>query len=403
MNGNAPIYFIRTYGCQANTADSSYISDILNRNKFVELELPNELSVSTEEGCREKELLTYALEHSNLFIINSCCVRQKSEDKVYGIGKIVKDLKQKNKHIPLIILTGCMVGSTKGERKRIDAKELEGKTDWVDIYLDHESVAMLPELIKSKGLYSGMLNVKNPSGKNKRSHSYINISTGCDNFCSYCVVPYSRGKEVSRDEREIINEIVKLTKDGVTDFTLCGQNVNSWGLNYDEKFKIRAGSSEHVPFVDLLKKIHSIPEVKKIDFISSNPFDFTIDLVKTLGMPKISNYLHIAVQSGSNEILKKMNRRHTVKDFLSLISEIKKIRPDMELGTDIIVGFPGETEKQFMETVDLFKKIKFNVAFISKYSPRKGTFAYKNYPDDVPREEKSRRLSYLTKIWKDSL
>jgi len=196
---------------------------------------------------------------------------------------------------------------------------------------------------------------------------------------------------------------VKLTKDGVTEFTLCGQNVNSWGLNYDEKFKIRAGSSEHVPFVDLLKKIHSIPEVKKIDFISSNPFDFTIDLVKTLGMPKISNYLHIAVQSGSNEILKKMNRRHTVKDFLSLISEIKKIRPDMELGTDIIVGFPGETEKQFMETVDLFKKIKFNVAFISKYSPRKGTFAYKNYPDDVPREEKSRRLSYLTKIWKDSL
>ena len=183
---------------------------------------------------------------------------------------------------------------------------------------------------------------------------------------------------------------------------LCGQNVNSWGLDMREKFEIRTGSVHKLPFAELLRKVHAIPEVQKIDFMSSNPFDFTTDMIDVLKLPKISNYLHIAIQSGNNDVLKKMNRRHTVEDFLSLIEKIKKVRPDIELGTDVIVGFPSETRDQFMDTVKLFQTVKFNVAFISMYSPRKGTPAEKFFKDDVDQAEKKWRHAHLTDVWKKS-
>ena len=170
-----------------------------------------------------------------------------------------------------------------------------------------------------------------------------------------------------------------------------------------EKFEIRSGSDQKLPFASLLRDVHEIEGLEKIDFLSSNPFDFTSDLIDALTLPKISDYLHIAVQSGNNEILKKMNRRHSVEDFISLIERIKERKPNLVLGTDIIVGFPTESNEQFEDTIKLFQKIKFKVAFISIYSPRKGTPAEKFYKDDVPLKEKKERHARLTKVWQESL
>jgi tRNA-2-methylthio-N6-dimethylallyladenosine synthase len=200
----------------------------------------------------------------------------------------------------------------------------------------------------------------------------------------------------------ILREVEHLAKRGFKEITLCGQNVNSWGLSMSEKFEIRTGSEQKLPFADLLRKVHDITEVEKIGFISSNPFDFTQDLIEALKLPKISNYLHIAAQSGNNEVLKRMNRRHTIEDFYKLMGEIKAAKPEVEFGTDIIVGFPGETREQFMDTVRLFETVKFNVAYISIYSPRKGTPAERFFADDVDRTEKKWRHEYLSKVWKNT-
>lgn len=394
-------YFVKTFGCQANIADSNTLSGILEALGF-------EKALEPSEHVNERDLYLDLLPQVDVFIINTCSVRQKSEDKVFGLGKILNELKKADKKIPFIVMAGCMVGSVTGERQRYAFEELRKKTPWVDLYMNPSQVFDLPNLLHEKGVLDEWAVQKyqasdiKPVLQDKRS-AFVNISYGCDNFCTFCVVPYARGAEVSRDEKEIIAEIQHLLLRGITDFTLCGQNVNSWGLDRKTKFQVRTGSNDKLPFADLLRKIHAIDGVQKISFLSSNPFDFTADLLDAIKLPKIDNYLHIAVQSGNNDVLKNMNRRHTIEDFFALVEKIKEAKPAVELGTDIIVGFPGETEAQFMDTVELFKKVKFHVAFISIYSVRKGTNADKFYPDDVPLEEKKRRHAYLTKIWKNSL
>lgn len=398
-------YFIKTYGCQANIADSNTLAGILEALGYEAYDL--DLSIETKELANEYDHLLNVLGKVDLFIVNTCSVRQKSEDKVYGLGKVIKNATDLGKTLPFFIMAGCMVGSVTGERQRYSFEDLQKKTPWVNLYINPSQIFDLPEKLKERGVLNDWAVQKftsasavNTSGFSRCA--FINISYGCDNFCTFCVVPYSRGKEISRSKNEILTEIKHYVARGVTDITLCGQNVNSWGLTMSEKFNIRTGSEFSLPFTSLLKEIHSISEVAKIDFISSNPFDFTQDLVNALKMPKISNYLHMAVQSGNNEILKAMNRRHTVEDFINLISKIRSIKPNIEIGTDIIVGFPGETRDQFMDTVSLVQKVKFNVAYISMYSPRKGTPAERFFKDDIPLEEKKWRHQYLTKVWKDT-
>lgn len=379
-------YNIVTFGCQANEADSSTMAGILE-------------SLGFEKASNLKE--------ADLFIVNTCSVRQKSEDKAYGIGKLIKEINDEGGTPPFVIMAGCMVGSVTGERQRYAFEELKKRTPWVNEYINPHQISNLPEILyKNKLISEWAIKKFNPdeifSPNELDKNILINISLGCDNFCSFCVVPYSRGAEVSRSKEEIIREIKHYTVRGFSKFTLCAQNVNSWGLSMSEKFEIRSGSDQKLPFANLLREVHEIPEVEKIDFISSNPFDFTNDLIDALGLPKVSNYLHMAVQSGNNEILKKMNRRHTVEDFISLVEKIKSAKPDIEIGTDIIVGFPGETHEQFLDTVNLFKKVKFNVAYISIYSPRKGTPSAKFYVDDVPLKEKKERHRVLTEVWKES-
>jgi tRNA-2-methylthio-N6-dimethylallyladenosine synthase len=380
-------YCITTFGCQANLADSNTMAGILESLGFEKVE---------------------NLEESDLFIVNTCSVRQKSEDKAYGIGKIVKELNDNNQKVPFIVMAGCMVGSVTGERQRYAFEELKKRTPWVNEYINPHQIMNLPEiLVKNKILGDWALAKFDASkvygSQTDSKHVFINISTGCDNFCSFCVVPYSRGAEISRSREEIIREIQHYVLRGYTQFTLCGQNVNSWGLSMSDKFEIRSGSDQKLPFASLLREIHVIPEVEKIEFISSNPFDFTQDLIDVFKLPKISEYLHIAVQSGNNEILQKMNRRHTVEDFFKLMELLKKNKPTIRIGTDVIVGFPSETEEQFLDTIKLFKLVKFDNAYISIYSPRKGTPSAKFYLDDIPLEVKKERHARLTKVWKESL
>jgi len=382
-------YLIKTYGCQANLADSNKIASILEVLGFEEAD---------------------SLDTADIFLVNTCSVRQKSDDKVYGLGKVLRLLREEKGRTPFVIMVGCIVGSGIGARKRYEIDELVKKTPWVDLYLSPTQINELPNILipffieRGISIKSGIkkLDLDSLDLKTEGKSSYVNISYGCDNFCTFCVVPYARGREVSRSKEDILKEINKLIKKGVTEVTLCGQNVNSWGLTPVEKSKIRIGGGQRLPFADLLREIHSIPEIEKIEFISSNPFDFTQDLVDVFKLPKISNYLHIAVQSGNNDILKVMNRRHTFEEFVDLINRLKKIRPNIELGTDIIVGFPNETREQFMDTVSLFKKIKFAVAFISMYSPRKGTKAFKDFEDNVFLEEKKYRHAYLNKVWMEN-
>lgn len=379
-------YMITTFGCQANVADSGAMAGMLEALGF------------------EK---TESLGDSDLFIVNTCSVRQKSEDKAYGIGREVKILKDTGKKIPFIIMAGCMVGSVTGERQRYEFQELKKKTPWVNDYINPHQIGTLPQILLDNNLVSDWAKSKIQAEEvfpvsQTSQNAYINISTGCDNFCTFCVVPYARGREISRSREEILREIKHFILRGFKNFTLCAQNVNSWGLDMSEKFEIRSGSDKDLPFASLLREIHEFPEVEKIDFVSSNPFDFTSDLIQVFLLPKISNYLHIAVQSGSNSVLQRMNRRHTIQEFIDLIERLRTNKPDLQIGTDIIVGFPGETLEEFEETKKLFEKIKFDNAYISIYSPRKGTPAEKHYQDDISLVEKKRRHSELTKVWKES-
>jgi tRNA-2-methylthio-N6-dimethylallyladenosine synthase len=379
-------YYITTFGCQANEADSNTMAGILEALGFER---------------------TDSMEESDIYIVNTCSVRQKSEDKAYGIGKELKELTDDGKETPFVVMAGCMVGSVTGERQRYAFEELKKRTPWVQEYINPHQIMNLPEILFKNGLISEWAIQKfNPEkvyGSQKdNKHVFINISTGCDNFCAFCVVPYSRGAEKSRSKEEIIREIQHYLLRGYTDFTLCAQNVNSWGLSMVDKFDIRSGSDQKLPFAELLREIHNLEGVEKIDFLSSNPFDFTSDLIDVFKLPKISNYLHMAVQSGNNEVLKRMNRRHTIEDFYTLIERIRLAKPDLEIGTDIIVGFPGETEEEFLDTIKLFEKVKFNVAFISIYSPRKGTPSEKHMNDDVPLSEKKSRHARLMKVWQET-
>ena len=275
----AQTYFIRTYGCQANIADSSTIAGVLESLDFERFPEP--------EGKNEDEKLLKVIQNCDLLIINTCSVRQKSEDKVYGIGKLLvpqvilsrNEESSSAKRSAFIIMAGCMVGSVTGERQRYEFEELKKRTPWVNDYINPSQIMNIPNiLLKNNKLSKWAVGKFNPNSveniHNDNTHAlahqgassaYINISYGCDNFCTFCVVPYARGAEVSRSQEEIISEIIHLIKRGFTQFTLCGQNVNSWGLTATEKFEIRTGSDQKLPFANLLRKVHEVEGVNKIN------------------------------------------------------------------------------------------------------------------------------------------
>jgi len=315
---------------------------------------------------------------TDVVIINTCSVRQSAEDRVLGLVNNLSKIKSKKRR-PKIILTGCML--------RYPLPRLKKMLSAVD------------EFIKLKDLIGNIPPYASSFAKTTED-TWVTIMEGCDNYCTYCVVPYSRGREVSRPMEEIICEVKELVKRGIKEITLLGQNVNSYGKKHSldsSDFSDSPDKPDKSQFAKLLKELHKIKGLKKISFLTSNPQDLTDDIIEAMKLPKIVRYLHLPVQSGDDGILKKMNRQYTAKQYLNLIKKIRHQIPEIEIGTDIIVGFPGETRLQFQNTVALCKKARFKVAYVAKYSPRWGTAAFK-LEDNVSPQEKKRRWRILDKL-----
>jgi tRNA dimethylallyltransferase len=372
-------YKIITFGCQSNLSDSERIAKVMDSIGF---------------------LKTQDVNSCDVLIFNSCSVKKSAEDRVFGQARNIAKTKEKNKNIK-VILTGCML------HHKLDY--LDKKAPFVDIFLKIKDLHTLPKRLGYKAKVNPKEYLSFEAKHESKFRAYVPISYGCNNFCTYCIVPFSRGREYSRPKKEIINEIKNLIKKGYKEIWLLGQNVNSYGIeNYSErtmwsgktkkgvKPKIKKGCST---FTDLLKEVDKIPGDFWIRYTSPHPKDFTDDLIDIMAKSKkITNYIHLPVQSGDNKILKKMNRTYSVEHFEKLVKKIRKKIPNISITTDTIVGFSSETKKQFENTKKLYKRVGFDMAFISKYSPRPQTASQIAFLDDVSNEEKERRFKDLTKI-----
>lgn len=330
MKGRRKTYHILTYGCQMNEHDSEKISGMLT-------------SIGYEETDDEKS--------ADLVIFNTCLIRENAELKVFGKLGEVKGLKR-NKPDMLVAVCGCMM-----QKQEIREKLLK-KFSFVDIIFGTNTIHELPLLIynveinkrKSMGIVDNTESIYEnmPKQRKFKYKALVNITYGCNNFCTYCVVPYVRGREKSREPDEIIDEIKTLAEDGCKEVTLLGQNVNSYGSNLDKR----------VTFAELLYEINKIEGIERIRFMTSHPKDLTDDLIKAIKeCDKVCNHVHLPVQSGSNDVLKRMNRKYTREHYLNLVEKLKKAVPDIAITTDIIVGFPGETEEDFLDTIDIVKRL----------------------------------------------
>lgn len=368
--------YVHTIGCQMNAKDSEKIAGILEQIGFVQVDNEN----------------------ADFVIYNTCTVRENANLKVYGRLGYLKKLKEKNPHM-MIALCGCMM------QEENVLEKIKKSYRFVDIVFGTHNIFKLAELldtrISSKGMVVDIWKDTNlivedlPIDRKYSFKSGINIMFGCNNFCSYCIVPYVRGRERSRNPKDIINEIKEIVKDGVVEVMLLGQNVNSYGKNLDEPMS----------FAKLLQEIEKIEGLKRIRFMTSHPKDLSDELIEVMkNSKKICKHLHLPVQSGSSDILKKMNRRYTKEQYLNLVDKIKKAVPDISLTTDIIVGFPGESEEDFLDTLDVVKKVRFDSAFTFIYSKRTGTPAASmdnQVPEDVIKDRFDRLLKEVQTISAD--
>ena len=353
MNKNK--FYIKTFGCQMNEYDSNKIVELMETISFQRID---------------------KIDEADCFIFNTCHIRQKATQKVYSdIGKIKKIYKNKKK--PIFILAGCVA--------QAESTLVFEKSDYVDIVVGPQAYHKLPNLIK-KYLQKKMkfidtnLNVdekfdvlKNLVNKKSSISSFVTIQEGCDKFCKFCVVPYTRGPEFSRDHSKVIDEIIALVDKGTKEIILLGQNVSSYNYNGTTLAK-------------LIKKIAKINSVERIRFTTSHPNDFDKELIALFGEePKLMPQLHLPVQSGSDKILKLMNRNHTKSDYLKLIDDFRKYRHDIQFSSDFIVGYPGETEKDHLDTINLINEVNFTMSYSFIYSRRPGTPAseYKTIPKIV--------------------
>lgn len=394
-------YFIKTFGCQMNHSDSERIAGFLELQPH-----PNPL-LGKERGFVPAKDINQA----DLVIFNTCGVRQTAEDRVYG--QIHNLRKTRSAKRTTIILTGCLA-DRKDVQRRLKEK--------IDLFC---KIKDFPEKIirllvgnahvrsdnRNAYMHSLQRNYLEIIPKYTTQHTvYVPVMTGCNNFCSYCVVPHARGREVSRPAEDIINEVKSLAKNGCEEITLLGQNVNSYNyVNSNSKlvirdnqknpnYKLLIANCAKINFPILLNLLSGFYPKINFKFLTSHPKDFSNELIKVIAQNKnISREIHLPVQAGSNKILKLMNRPYTQKKYLDLIKKIKRMIPDAAFTTDIIVGFPGETEKDFEESVKVFKKVGYAEAYINKYSPRPGTAAWK-LGNPLNWEEKKRREKILRSL-----
>ncbi|MDP3724770.1 MAG: MiaB/RimO family radical SAM methylthiotransferase [bacterium] len=384
-------YFLQTYGCQANKADS-------------------ELIAGTLEAMGHREVKT--MERADLIILNTCSIRQSAEDRVFAKMEKLRALKEKKPSLKIVI-AGCMIGpSGKDPRDKKITERLDGADAFIGTQdypnLNHIFRQILPEPVEY------LPNTIKPKRTDKH-HAYVLISSGCNNFCTFCIVPFARGREVSRPFRDIVDEVRDLIAHGYKEVTLLGQNVNSYGSDLVKvKGNIRLPTGRvvrpvyvkhlgryRIPtlFPFLLETVAQIPGLQKVDFISSNPWDFSDELIDIIARNQvIARHIHLPIQAGSNRILKRMNRWYTREQYARLVKKIHDRVPDVTFSTDIIVGFPGETEKDFDKTVDIAKKVGWTIAYIAEYSPRPGTVSGRLFKDDISNWEKKRRFRVLDEI-----
>lgn len=365
--GKGKKYYLKTYGCQMNEHDSENIKAILE-------------SVSFEE--------TETLEDADLALLNTCAIRENAHDKVFGLMGRIKHLKQ-SKNI-LAGICGCMA------QEEGVVKEILNKYNYIDFVFGTHNIDNMLEIIynsmikneKQIEVYSieGNIVENMPSKRDSKYKAWVNIMLGCDKFCTYCIVPYTRGKQRSRTKESIINEIKTLIEQGYKEVTLLGQNVNAYGKDLYEKYNLS----------DLLNDVSKL-NIERIRFVTSHPWDFTDEMINVIRDKKnVMPYVHLPIQSGSNRILKLMGRRYTKEEYLELFNKIKKEVKDVCITTDIIVGFPTETEEDFKETLDIVNTCKFDGAFTFIYSPRENTPAAKM--EQLPENIKKERLQRLNKI-----
>lgn len=365
--------YITTFGCQMNAHDSEKLMGILLDAGFV-------------EGTSE---------NSDFVLYNTCTVRENANLRVYGRLGYLNSLKKKNPHM-IIALCGCMMQEPEVVEK------LKKSYRFVDLIFGTHNIYKLAELLYMKTKQKKMvIDVWKDTDRivedlpTERKYSFksgVNIMFGCNNFCSYCIVPYVRGRERSREPEDIIREIEGLVKTGVVEIMLLGQNVNSYGKNLETP----------ISFAELLRRVEKIEGLRRIRFMTSHPKDLSDELIEVMkNSAKICRHLHLPLQSGSTEILSRMNRRYTKDQYLTLAEKIKTAIPDISLTTDIIVGFPGETEEDFQETLDVVRKVRYDSAFTFIYSKRTGTPAAameNQVPDDVVKDRFDRLLKEVQDI-----
>ncbi len=361
-------FFIRTFGCQMNESDSERVAGILEH-----------------AGA----LRTGRAEEADLLIVNTCAVRQKSEEKLYSyLGRLAALKKRKPVQIGVV---GCVA--------QLRGTDLLGKNPAIDFVLGPDNYDQLPQLIGASSHEKHVLTSWSKEWKEfppqlivreSSTSAYVTVMEGCDNFCAYCIVPYTRGREKYRPLRSIVSEVSHLAERGYKEIQLLGQNVNSY---HDPE-------SGH-GFPELLHRVARVDDIAWVRFLTSHPRNFTPQIAETMAaLPTVCRQLHLPLQSGSTAILKKMKRGYTPENYLDIVALLRRLMPHISLSTDIIVGFPGETEKDFEATLDMLKTVRFTNIFSFRYSPRPLTEASR-LEDDVPLAEKTRRLEEVQKLQRE--
>ena len=357
--------YIKTYGCQMNEYDSQKTLEILKQDSTI------------------KE--TYDLYDADIILLNTCSIREKAEEKVYSELGRLKKLKEKNPKLKIGV-GGCVATQ--------EGKNIYKRAPYVDLIFGPQTIHKVPSLIKQENKIQAVdvsfpIEEKFdslPAPEATGSTSFVSIMEGCSKYCSFCVVPYTRGDEVSRNPEQIFDEVARLIEQGVSEITFLGQNVNS----YRYSFKGRM-----LGLSDLIEVCGAIEGVDRIRYTTSHPLDMTDDLIDVYGhVPQLVSHLHLPVQSGSNEILTKMKRNYTREDYLQIISKLRRARSNIKISSDFIVGFPNETNKDFQQTMDLIEKVQFDASFSFIYSPRPGTPA-SQLEDKTPPTKKKERLQIL--------
>lgn len=361
-------YHITTFGCQMNEHDSETIAGMLSERGFQE-------SLTRDDA--------------DVVIFNTCSVRENADKRFFGTLGQLKKIKKNNPEF-----TVCVCGCMMQQQHVIDS--IKSKYPWVDVIFGTHNIHQFPELLESvMAEKEKIVNVWEDGGeiveglpaKRLYKHkAFVNIMYGCNNFCTYCIVPYTRGRERSRKPEEILREVRELVADGVCEVTLLGQNVNSYH------------GDENTDFADLIYMLNEVEGLERIRFMTSHPKDLSDKLIQAyVDCEKLCNYIHLPVQCGSSRVLERMNRRYTREDYLELIRKLRTAVPDITISTDIIVGFPGETEEDFQETLSLVEAVEYDSAFTFLYSIRKGTPA-ENYPDQIPEDVKHERFNRLVDL-----